>query len=125
MTETNVNALDRYIGLADDVVAGRARLDDWVAVFAPDAVVEIVPGQAVHGPLEVREFYRQFAASFTETKHMWNSTVLPDGTLQATWAVVARMADGSVSVASGVEHAKVNAEGRITELRNESAVPPA
>jgi hypothetical protein len=35
------------------------------------------------------------------------------------------MADGSVSVASGVERAKVDAEGRITDLRNEFTVPPA
>jgi SnoaL-like domain len=125
MPEPSNNALDRYIGLADDVVSGRVKLDEWVAVFAPDAVVEIFPGQVVRGAEQVREFYRQFAASFAETRHMWNGAVLPDGTLHATWAAVLRMADGSVSAVSGVERAKVDAEGLITDLRNEFTVLPA
>lgn len=125
MTEPDGNALDRYIGLADDVVAGRAKLDEWLEVFAPDAVVSIFPQQTARGPQEVREFYRQFAAGFAETKHLWNSTVLPDGTLHATWGAVLRTADGAVSVVSGVEHAKTDPEGRIIDLRNEFTVPPA
>jgi hypothetical protein len=125
MAERNGNALDTYIGLTDDVVSGRAKLDEWLGVFAPGAVVSIFPHQTVRGAEEVRTFYREFAAGFSETKHFWNSTVLPDGTLHATWAAVLRMADGTVSAVSGVEHAKVDPDGRITDLRNEFTVPPA
>jgi hypothetical protein len=125
MTENNGNAFDRYIGMADGVVSGRVKLDEWLTVFGPDAVVSIFPGQTARGHEEVQAFYRQFAAGFAETKHFWNSAVLPDGTLQATWGAVVRMADGSVSVVSGVERAKVDAAGRIIDLRNEFTVPPA
>jgi hypothetical protein len=57
-------------------------------------------------------------------KHYWNVTELEDGTLRAEWVAAGRMADGNLQAVAGVEHAKVDAEGRITELRNEFTIPP-
>src|SRR5262245_699270 len=106
MAQSFDHALDRYIGMADDVVRDPELLNEWMSVFAPDAVVQI-GAEPVRGHAAVVEFYRQWRAAFAETKHFWNSTVLEDHTLRAEWAAVARMADGSVSAVAGVEHAKV------------------
>jgi hypothetical protein len=123
MTPPVAHALDRYIAMADDVVRDPALLDEWLTVFAPDAVVRIGP-EPVTGYVAIAEFYRGWRAAFAETKHFWTSTVLADGRLRAEWVAAARMADGGVSVVAGVEHATVDALGRITELRNEFTVPP-
>jgi hypothetical protein len=45
--------------------------------------------------------------------------VLEDGTLRAEWAAAARMADGQLMTVAGVEHAQVDGNGLITDLRNE------
>jgi hypothetical protein len=110
--------------MADDVIRNPDLLDEWMAVFAPDAIVQIGP-EPVHGHAAVVEFYRQWITGFTESKHFWTSTVLDDQTLRAQWVAAGTMADGSLMAVGGVEHAKVDAEGRITNLRNEFTIPPA
>jgi SnoaL-like protein len=124
MTTSTGNALDRYIGMADEVVRDPGLLDEWMTLFAPDAVVQLGP-EPVHGHRAIADFYRLWATQFAETKHFWNSAVLADGTVRAEWVSAARMADGRVSVVAGIEHATVDAEGRITSLRNEFSVPPS
>jgi N12 class adenine-specific DNA methylase len=123
MSAAEENALDRYIAMADEVIRDPERLDEWMTVFAPDAVVRIGL-EPVRGHRAVVEFYRQFVAQFTESKHFWNSTVLADGTVRAEWVSASRMADGHVSVVAGVEHATVDRAGRILTLDNEFTVPP-
>ncbi|WP_433273145.1 nuclear transport factor 2 family protein [Pseudonocardia xinjiangensis] len=118
MTTPPVTALDRYIGLADKAVADPRELDELARIFAPDAVVQI-DGTPVRGGDAILEFYRGFVATFVESRHFWNTTVLPDGTQRATWVVAARMADGAVITAAGVEHAQVDENGLIVDLRNE------
>lgn len=124
MTQTYDNALDRYIGMTDSVIRDRKLLDDWMTVFAPDAIVDIGPNP-VRGHSAIVEFYQQWATGFQETKHIWSVTELEDGTLRAEWAAAVRLADDSVQAVSGVEHAKVDAEGRMTALHNEFTVPPS
>jgi hypothetical protein len=123
MTAAGENALDRYIAMADEVIRAPERLDEWMTVFAPDAVVRIGP-EPVRGHRAVVDFYRQFVTQFAESKHFWNSSVLADGTLRAEWVSASRMADGRVSVVAGVERATVDAAGRILTLDNEFTVPP-
>jgi hypothetical protein len=117
MSQSSTAALDRYIGLADKAIADPSALDELVGIFAPDAVVQI-DDTPLTGPA-IREMYREFVAAHAEARHFWNTTVLPDGTERATWAVAARMADGTVMTAAGVEYARVDEQGLIVELRNE------
>ena len=117
MTQLLNTALDRYIGLADQAIADPAAFDQFISVFSPDAVVQI-DDTPMTGPAIV-EFYREFVASFAESKHFWNTTVLDDGTLKATWVCAGRMADGTVVTVAGVEHARVNQDDLIVDLRNE------
>lgn len=124
MSQADGNALDRYIGMADSAVRGTTGIEEWTKVFAPDAVVVIFAPQAVRGHAAITDFYRGSAAGFAETKHFWTSEVLPDGSLRANWAAVCRTPEGTVFAVSGVEHAEVDAEGRITSLHNEFTVPP-
>ncbi|WP_250009891.1 nuclear transport factor 2 family protein [Actinoplanes sp. M2I2] len=123
MSETPL-ALDRYLTLIDPAIAGEVTLDEFVDVFAPDAVAQI-GGPPAQGADAVRELYRQFFAAHVEAKHFWNTTVLPDGRQRAEWVAAARTADGSVITVAGVEHATVGEDGRIVELHNEFTRPPA
>jgi hypothetical protein len=118
------NTLDKYIGMTDGIIAGTADFDEWMALFSPDAVVQIMGPEPVRGREAIAEFYRGFAAGFTESRHLWSSTVLPDGTLRASWASVVRLPDGTIQAVAGIEHAKVDTIGRIAELRNEFTIPP-
>ena len=115
--------LDRYITATDRAIADKTTLDELLDVFAPDAVVRL-GDEPVRGADAIREFYGDFVAAHAEAKHFWNTTVLPDGRLRAEWVCAARMADGSVITAAGVEHATIGPDGRIVDLRNELTRPP-
>ncbi|MCH6172360.1 nuclear transport factor 2 family protein [Pseudonocardia alaniniphila] len=110
-------ALDRYIAAVDRAIADDTALDELLDVFAADAVVAL-DEKPVQGTEAIREFYREFIAIHAEAKHFWNTTVLPDGRQRAEWACAARMADGSVVTAAGVEYAVVGPDDRIVDLRN-------
>lgn len=118
MTRPSSTALDRYIGLADQAIADPAALEQLIGVFAPDAVVQL-DDTPITGQSAIADFYREFASNFVESKHFWNTTVLGDGTLKATWVCAARTAGGAVVTVAGVEHARVNQDGLIVDLRNE------
>ncbi|OLL72263.1 hypothetical protein Ae168Ps1_0639 [Pseudonocardia sp. Ae168_Ps1] len=124
MPATPPLALDRYIAATDRAVADDGALDDLLDVFAPDAVVQLddVP---VRGRDALRELYRDFVTVQVEATHYWNTRVLADGREEATWACAARVADGSVVTAAGVECATVGPDGRIVSLRNEFTRRPA
>jgi hypothetical protein len=116
-------AIDRYIGLADRAVHDESALAELLALFAPEATVRIGP-EPVHGHAAVVAFYRAHFASFADTKHYWNSTVLDDGTLRAEWVCAARTTDDRLVTVAGVEHATLDGNGLIADLRNEFTRPP-
>jgi hypothetical protein len=110
--------LDRYIGLADRAVQDPSLLErELPSIFAPDATVQLAD-QPVTGFDAILEFYRAHIGAQADCKHYWTTTVLDDGTLEAHWVVAARLADGSLMTAGGVEHATVDSDGLITTLRN-------
>lgn len=115
MTET---VLDRYIGLADRAVHDSAALDELLSLFAPEATVSIGPEPA-HGHEALAAFYRAHFATIIDSRHYWSTTVLPDGTLKAEWVSAARMTGNALITVAGIEHAKVDANGQIADLRNE------
>lgn len=117
MTQPVRTVLDRYIALADRAVQDPAALDELVSVFAPDATVHL-GDEPVTGFAAIRELYRAHIARHAHSTHYWTTTVLDDGRLEATWVVAARMADGGLMTAGGIEHATVNEDGLINELRN-------
>ncbi|MFB7597351.1 nuclear transport factor 2 family protein [Streptomyces sp. NPDC056160] len=114
MTDTTI---DRYIGLSDRAVHDDSALDELLTLFAPDAIVRLGP-EPVRGSAAIAAFYRAHFATFADSRHYWNTTVLEDGTLRAEWAAAARMADGRLMTVAGVEHAKLDGNV-IADLRNE------
>lgn len=114
MSET---VMDRYIRLFDSAVHDSSALDEMLTLFADEAVVEIGP-EPVHGRAAIEGMYREFLPTFADSKHFCNTTALEDGTLRTEWAAAVRTADGHVLTAAGVEHAKIDSDGRISDLRN-------
>ncbi|HEY6497007.1 MAG TPA: nuclear transport factor 2 family protein [Trebonia sp.] len=115
MTET---IMDRYIRLFDAAVHDASALDEMLTLFAPEATVEI--GQEpVQGRQAIDAMYRAFVATFSDSKHFCNTTVLEDGSLLGEWVASGRTTDNRVITAAGVERVKVDGAGRITDLRNE------
>ena len=119
------SVLDRYVGMADRVVTDPAILERELAnIFAPDATVNIT-GTPVTGFEAILGFYRQFVTMFAESRHLWQTTTNPDGTLRAEWAASFRTPDGRIGAVAGVEIAELNEEGLIISLVNAYTVPPA
>ncbi|WP_328356240.1 nuclear transport factor 2 family protein [Streptomyces sp. NBC_00445] len=108
MTDTTI---DRYIDLADLAVYDESAPAELLARFALDATVRMGP-EPVHGHAAVAAFYRAHFASFGDTRHYWNTTVLDDATLRAEWVCAARMADDQLITVARVEHAQNTAETR-------------
>ncbi|MET7567349.1 nuclear transport factor 2 family protein [Streptomyces sp. NPDC005492] len=124
MTDTVIDTvIDRYIALADEAVHDESALAELLALFAPDATVRL-GSDPVHGHEAVTAFYRAHFDSFADTKHYWNTTVLDDGTLRAEWVCAARTADDQLMTVAGVEHATLDGDGLITDLRNEFTQRP-
>ncbi|MCU1639978.1 MAG: ximE [Nocardia sp.] len=125
MSTPPTTVLDRYVGLADRVILDPSILETELAnIFAPNASVDL-HGAPVVGRAAIVDFYRRFVGAFSEVKHVWRTTVNPDGTLRAAWAASFHTIDGRVSAVAGVETAEVNADGLITSLVNEFTIPPA
>lgn len=120
MTET---VMDRYVQLADAAVHDSSALDELLTLFAPDATLRLGP-EPVRGGAAVDAFYRAHFAAFADSRHFWHTTVLDDGRLRVEWVVAARMTDGQVVAAGGVEHAELDESGLITDLSNEYTRPP-
>nr|WP_221379895.1 hypothetical protein [Actinoplanes polyasparticus] len=117
MTEASSLTLDRYLAATDRAVADKAALDDLLDLFDPDAMVQI-DDALIQAAAGIREFCQGFIAFHTETKHYWNTTVLPDGRQRVEWVCAARTIDGAVITVAGIEHAIIGPDGRIVELRN-------
>jgi hypothetical protein len=115
MTDT---AVQRYMRLADRGYQDDAAYEELVALFAPDAVVDI-DGTPVRGTAEIRAFYRRFFDEGSESSHYWYTEILPDGTHRTVWVESGRLADGRLTSVAGVEYATLDADGRIATLRNE------
>lgn len=123
-TETTQTVIDRYIKVFDRAAQDPTAIDELRSIFAPDATIQLSDEQQpVTGFAAIMEFYRAIAAAMAESKHIWSTTTLDDGRLECRWASVARAADGGLETHSGIEHATVNADGLITNLRNRM-VPP-
>ncbi|MFD2420361.1 nuclear transport factor 2 family protein [Amycolatopsis pigmentata] len=124
MVEPAETVLDRYIGLSDRAVRESSALAELLGLFASDATVLIGPEPA-HGKEAVTTFYRAHFAGIVESKHYWNTTVLEDGTVRAEWVCAARTTGNGLITVAGVEHATVDSDGLIQDLRNEFTRPPA
>lgn len=124
MTRTTETVIDRYIRIFDRAAHDPAALEEYRSIFAPDATVQLADEQPpVTGFAAVLELYRGIAESTADSKHIWDSTVLDDGRVECRWVNVTRTADGRLVTLSGLEHATVDADGLITNLRNRMVAP--
>jgi hypothetical protein len=119
MTQTTETVLDRYIRIFDRAAHDAGALEELRTIFAPDATVQLGEGdEPLTGFAVIMELYQGIARNLADSKHFWDVTVLADGTLECRWVQAGRVADGRLVTQSGLEHATVNADGLITNLRN-------
>ncbi|TWF82271.1 SnoaL-like protein [Pseudonocardia hierapolitana] len=124
MTQTTETTIDRYITIFDRAARDPAALEELRSIFAPDAPVQLTDEQEpVTGLTAIMTLYRGITGYMADSTHFWTTTVLDDGTLEYHWVQAARSTDGRLLTNSGIERASVNAEGLITNLRNQM-VPP-
>ncbi|WP_033320512.1 nuclear transport factor 2 family protein [Streptomyces yerevanensis] len=124
-TPTNDTVMDRYIRTFERASHEPEALKELESIFAPDATVQLVEGmEPVTGLPAIMEMYGHIAEGVADSKYVWTVTELDDGRLEVPWVQAARTADGRLIGQSGIEHATVNADGRITHLTNRS-VPVA
>lgn len=112
-----MNVLDRYIELSDNIVDDAGNLNYLRTIFAEDAEVHLSKGK-VKGIDNIIEFYAQFYGSVAESKHLWVSRQVNDEIFEARWTATGRLVDGSLIASGGIEYARVNTAGLITDLRN-------
>jgi len=117
MTRTTETVVDRYITLVDRAVHEPEALKELGSVFAPEATVQFGELPPVTGLADITEFYRRFYSHMADSKHVWTTTVLDDGTLEVHFIAAWRTADGRLESQGGIEHVTVDAYGLITGLR--------
>ncbi|UUU26957.1 nuclear transport factor 2 family protein [Streptomyces sp. DSM 40750] len=117
MTRTTETVVDRYITLVDRAVHEPAALQDLGSVFAPEAGVQFGELPPVTGLADITEFYRRFYSDMADSKHVWTTTVLDEGTIEVRFIAAWRTTDGRLGSQGGVERVTVDADGLITELR--------
>ncbi|MFF5598360.1 ethyl tert-butyl ether degradation protein EthD [Streptomyces noursei] len=115
MTDTTI---DGSIGLSDRAVHDDSALKELLTLLASDATVRIGPG-SVRGCAANAAFSRAHLATFADSRHYWDTAVFEDGTLRAEWAAASRMADGQLMAVARVEHAQLDGNGLIADLRDE------
>jgi hypothetical protein len=89
--------------------------------FAPEATVRFGELAPVTGLAEITEFCRRFCSDMADSKHVWTTTVLDEGTIEVGFIAAWRTTDGKLGSQGGVEHVTVDADGLITKLRVLSA----
>ncbi|MDX3240430.1 ethyl tert-butyl ether degradation protein EthD [Streptomyces sp. ME18-1-4] len=124
MTETAAAVIDRYITLVERMAHDPAPLEDILALFGPDATVQLHEDQQpLAGIPALRELYAGIAKGVADSKTVWSTTVLDDGRIELRWLYVARGDDDRLTALSGIEYATLDAYGLITNLRNRMVTP--
>jgi hypothetical protein len=118
---TETAAVDRYITLVDRAAHEPEALRELGSEFAPEATVRFGELAPVTGPAEITEFCRRFCSDMADSKHVWTTTVLDEGTIEVGFIAAWRTTDGKLGSQGGVEHVTVDADGLITKLRVLSA----
>lgn len=123
MTKT-IETIGRYMEIFDRTAHDPGALEELLTLFASDATVQLVDGQEpVTGIPALWELYRLAVKNLTDSRHIWTTTVLDDGRIEARWDCASRTIDGRLVALSGIEHVTVNADGLITNLRNRMVAP--
>jgi hypothetical protein len=117
MPNRNFDTIDRYMRLFDRGAKEPAAVDELIALFADDAVVDIA-GHPLTGQA-VTDLYRMICEHVADSYHHWTSEQLPDGIVKVVWGSSARLNDGNIDARAGVEHFTFNDQGLITHLRND------
>ncbi|MFJ9353029.1 nuclear transport factor 2 family protein [Streptomyces mirabilis] len=117
MTRTTGSVVDRYMTLVDRAVHEPEALKELEAVFAPKATVLFGELPPVTGLADITEFYRSLYSDMADSKHVWTTAVLDEGTIEVRFITAWRTADGQLGSQSGTEHVTVDADGLITQLR--------
>ncbi|WP_075737940.1 nuclear transport factor 2 family protein [Streptomyces acidiscabies] len=117
MTRTTGTVVDRYMTLVDRAVHEPEVLKELEAVFAPKATVLFGELPPVTGLADITEFYRSLYSDIADSKHVWTTAVLDEGTIEVRFITAWRTADGQLASQSGTEHVTLDADGLITQLR--------
>lgn len=110
--------LDRYIAFADRAVGHPELIEELRTIFSEDAVVQLFEDEIV-GIDAILDFYRNFIGSVVEGTHYWTTTKVSENVLEAKWIGAIRFKGDRLVAVGGLERALVNADGLITDLRNQ------
>jgi hypothetical protein len=123
MTHT-IETIARYMNTFDRAAHDPEALEELLTLFAPDASVQLRDDlEPVTGTAALRELYRGVTGHTAESRHVWTTTALDDGRIEARWAAASRTVDDRMVAVSGIEHVTLNADGLITNLRNRMVAP--
>ncbi|MDX3240431.1 hypothetical protein [Streptomyces sp. ME18-1-4] len=124
MPQTTTAVIDQYITLFDRLTHDPAALEEILALFAPDATVQLFEGQEpLVGSSALGELYGGFAQGMVDSKHVWTTTVLDDGRIELRWLHASRRVDDRLVALSGIEYVALDADGLITSLDNRMVAP--
>lgn len=105
MTQTTTAVIDQYITLFDRLAHDPAALEEILALFAPDATVQLFEGQEpLVGISALEELYGGFAQGMVDSKHVWTTTKLDDGRIELRWLHASRRVDDRLVALSGIEY---------------------
>ncbi|MGW1886922.1 nuclear transport factor 2 family protein [Streptomyces sp. NPDC001970] len=125
MSKSLTDIGNRYMELVDVAPNDPQAFDELIGMFAEDVysalftVASPIPRE-LHGREALAEMYRGWYETGPAYKHLWNATVISDDTIELPYVFALRFPDGKLAVSGGTDWFKVNAEGLIYDLRNET-----
>lgn len=118
MDKTNREAVEHYFSLVDHANDSQAKFDELISVYADDTESHSNDGSVSHGKEELitntRAFYDWMKGG--ESRHFYNITKDEGNTVEADWAVSAKLADQNVMALAGHNVFTFNDEHRIQKL---------
>ena len=111
----HMTLLNKYFRLFDASRTEDTAMNDLLSLFTEDAEI-VLNG---HSRTGFEDFVKAFHANNQDIKHMWDGWKLQDdGTYHTNWAVCGKASNGAVYAQTGVDIARLNADGKIMYLEN-------
>ena len=110
-----LTVLNTYFRLFDAARTDESAMNDLLSLFTQDAEI-VLNGTSRTG---FDGFMKAFYEYNRDVKHMWDGWVLQaDDSYHTNWAVCGQTSEGAVYAKTGVDIARLNADGKIVYLEN-------
>ena len=117
MDKTNRETVEHYFSLVD-AAQGKAAFDELMSLYSDDTESHSNDGSVSHGKAELIENTKKFYDWLRggESRHFYHITRDEGDTVEADWAVSARLTDGTVMALQGHNVYTFNADHKIVKL---------